>query len=281
MNPINRATALCLMLVALTHCSPTPTADGPRVIVVTIPPLRLLLEPVVGDRADLVALVPPGASPHTYDLRPSDARATANALGLVYAGKAIDGWAAQLETPNRFALISPASDDDPAHNPHFWLDTRAVREVLPALIAALAEWDPDSAERFHQNAKRFSLELDALDREIDALLAPLHGRTVIEFHPSLTPLLARYGIETVGVIEDAPGHEPSARDVELLIHIAADRDVAAIVREPQLPDAPVRALAEATGAPVVELAPIGGVPGRDTYADLLLFNARRLAEAMR
>lgn len=274
----------------LARCGARPGAEPEApVFVATIAPVAALLQPVVDEA--LHPIVPAGASPHTYDLRPADARRAADAKAVFFVDPAVDGWAARLPAPERvelFALVPEAFrltyadvsvDGGAALNPHFWMDPLAVRALAPVLADRLAELQPDRASEYRSNAKAFANDLQNLHEDIKETLAPAKGKAVIQFHPSMDYFLHRYGIRVAGVVEPSPGQEPTPKDLKELIDRARAERVRVIVTEPQLPDAPTRALAEATGATIVELDPLGGVPGRATYRELLLFNARALVEA--
>ena len=51
--------------------------------------------------------------------------------------------------------------------------------------------------------------------------------------------------------------------------------------QPQLPRRAVDVVAEAAGIKSGLVDPMGGVPGRTTYEELMRWNARALAEALR
>jgi len=66
-----------------------PAAAAPQVVV-TIPPLHSIVSAVAGSTATPYLLVSGAASPHTYSLKPSDARALQEAKLVVWAGPQIE-----------------------------------------------------------------------------------------------------------------------------------------------------------------------------------------------
>lgn len=261
------------------------------VFAVTIAPLGAFLRPIVAGRAKITVLVPPGASEHTYEVKPADARAAANALAVVYFDESLDAWAARLDAHAhlRVADLLPADSlrhyakpdahDHGSIDPHVWLDPIAMRSAVVPAVAALSKLDPVGAEIYRRNGEAFVTELSALDGELKTKLANLRGRAVIQFHPSLFYFLERYGIRTAGVIEMIAGQESSPKQIKALADLVRAEKVEVIVTEPQLSDAPVRALAEAAGVRIARMDPLGGSPGRESYAELLRYNARALLEA--
>jgi ABC-type Zn uptake system ZnuABC Zn-binding protein ZnuA len=277
----------------LAGCHSRGGADGSVRYVATIPPLGAILREVVGNRGQVEVLLPPGASPHTFEPSPSDARRASGAT-VVYVAQHVDDWAARIPAKNHLATLDllpesfrrgftamPGDDHIGGTDPHFWTDPLAVQALLPALVKRLAELDPGGRAAYEANASRFHRKLQALHDELRETLKPVRGQRVALFHPSFNYLFARYGIVCAAVVEVLPGKEPTARNVERMIGTLRRTGARAVFTEPQLPRKPAEILAEGAGIPVGELDPLGGEPGRMTYADLLRFNARALRECVK
>lgn len=262
--------------------APAPAPD----VVVTIAPLAALMEPMLPEGATLKQITPPGASPHTYEPLPADARAAEGTKLLVYVADSLDGWAAGLNAQKQFKALDGVPDtmripyaDEHGHegadtiDPHFWLDPMTVMEVLPALAGALNE---SGVACVPEHVVQFAQDIFAMHNQIEVDLAPLRGKSVVVFHDSLRYLFNRYGIEVAGVIERSPGKEPSPKDIQDLTLAIKDKGAIAVVTEPQYPEAPAKALSESTGVPLIVIDPIGGVPGNTTYAELMQAIAKSL-----
>lgn len=281
-------------IVAAFGCAPSQGPTGPH-FVATIEPLAMILSELAGERAEVVRLVPRGASPHAFALRPSTARVAEASLGLFYVDESLDGWAATLPARRKFAVFSMlpgsarAHEDaksiearHPAgHNPHFWTDPMMVQALVPHLVEVLSDSDPEGSEIYRRNGRRFADELNQLHLEIDTLLEPIEGMSVVVFHPSWTYFLDRYGIEIAAEIESSPGKEPTARHLKAVIDAAQAHAASVILTEPQLPARPAEVIAEAAGLALLELDPLGGAEGPATYAEWLRDSAHRLLEALR
>jgi ABC-type Zn uptake system ZnuABC Zn-binding protein ZnuA len=70
-----------------------------------------------------------------------------------------------------------------------------------------------------------------------------------------------------------PGREPSPRELGALIQRARGEGLPSLFTEPQFPEAAARVVAEDAGLRVQLVDPIGGVPGRSTYIEMMRFNA--------
>jgi zinc transport system substrate-binding protein len=164
---------------------------------------------------------------------------------------------------------------------HFWPDPLAVKAIAPLVARELSRLDPDGADVYARNATRFAAALDALHVEVTETLAPVRGRAVFLYHPSLLYLLERYGLRYAGSIEMFPGKEPTPRYLATLMERFRAADGRAIFAEPQLSRRAAEVVARELKVKVGLLDPMGGTEQTRTYADLIRFNARALAEALR
>src|SRR5690554_6627953 len=76
----------------------TSHANEKPKVVVSLAPLEFLVHAVAGDQVDTATLVPPGASPHTYQLRPSERRQLAAADLIFWVGPGMENFLERLLT---------------------------------------------------------------------------------------------------------------------------------------------------------------------------------------
>lgn len=304
--PLVAAVSFTLMLTgALSGCGQA-ASTGPAFLV-TIPPLRMIVQEIVGPEDEVVSLLPAGASPHTFELRPSMARAAANARAIFFVDESIDGWAVRL-SPDRlqsvFSMVpesmrltyeadhvhadthisEPAEsggEGAPPANAHFWLDPLTVQAVIPALVDALTEANPEGAERYKANGERFSEGLSKLQQEIETKRPEGTDYGLIAFHPSWDYFFHRFGISIAGYVEPFPGREPTPQAMKMMADALSKHAHRVVVSEVQLPDKPAEVLAGMLGATVTVLDPLGGNGDLVSYEALLRDNAARLWEAFR
>lgn len=292
---------LAAAVLAGTMAGPAPASEPPSVVV-TILPVHALVAQVMGAAGEPRLLMPPGASPHTFALRPSVAQALADADLVVWVGPELERFFADsLDTlaPDavRLSLLRDGAvatlarregavwepDDDAEHDdgaaidPHIWLDPANARAIVRVVAEALARLDPERAPSYRANARTAERDLDALEREIGALLAPVADRPFVVFHDAYAYLERRYGLSAVGAIVLDAERPPSARHlIELRERIAA-AGTACVFAEPQFSAGLVATVVEGTGASIGILDPIGaGPPGPASYDRMM----RALADAL-
>lgn len=274
----------------------------------TIHPFREIITAVVGERGEVYEILPPGASPHTYELRPSDLRKVETATALFFGSENLDAWALKFENSNRIELTQFVPENlliyfkdshknykrHDSHNvvtleghrhdngvdPHFWTDPLTIKALLPPLTTKLCELDPDGCESYRKNAAQFSGHLDRLHAKIKQMLEPVQGSAVMISHPFFQYFFKRYGINLTAIIEKNPGKEPTPKEIKQFITGVQKEKVKAIFGHNQLPERAAQLVAEAAGIKVYKLDPIGGIPGRQNYEEILLYNVTILREAL-
>lgn len=257
-------------------------------VVATLHPYADLVRQIVGDRVDVVQLLPSGASPHTFDPTPSQARAIAGAALVVMNG-GVDAWATRLvasAAPGASVLVvtrvlpfEPIQGSDAVGaNPHVWLDPRLMVRLAPLLVQALSAADPADAATFRSNGAVLESSLQRLDADLERVLAPLRGAPFVPFHDAWPYFARRYGLDLIASIEPSPGREPSPRTIADAVATIRRMHAKAVFDERQLNPRPAQVVAEAAGVPLVTLDPLGDA--NESYQDLMRANATAIQRAL-
>lgn len=282
------------------------SADVPRVAV-DIPPVHSLVARVMQGVGTPDLIVSPGASPHGYAMRPSQAAALAKADVVVWVGEDLTPWlqtpiqnlAEQAKVVELMAIEGTVvlpfregalfEDDDHDHghdhaedhggvDPHAWLDPVNAGLWMAEIAMKIAAQDPENASLYAKNAAAGQAELAALSTRIDSLVMPLRDARFMVFHDAYHYFEARFAVEAAGalLLGDATAPGP-ARLAELRASIA-DQRIACVFAEPQFNAGLIDAVVEGTQVKVSVLDPLGIDldPGPELYPRLLL----QLATAM-
>lgn len=273
-------------------------AAGPIRVVTSIAPLAMIVSQLGGDRVLAHSILPPGADPHVFEPRPSDAKDVRDADLVVLLGSAIDDWLGggiPLSPDTNVVRLAPDEDgaahhghnhdvdDDRQHDPHVWLDPSWVRDrALPALHRAFVAADPEGAPRYGVAARAMAEDLTNLEDDIREMLVKAPVRVFFAWHPAWGHFAHRFGLRSAGVVGEGEGREPSLRAMVDAISAARASGVRAVLVEPQVDPRPARVLASELGVPVVTVDPLGDAWSFDraTYPELMLFNARAFARAL-
>jgi zinc transport system substrate-binding protein len=288
--------AVLAALVGCAACEPQKSG-GKLTVVTTIFPLADFVKNVAGDKVDVVTLLRPGDSPHTYEPSSRDMKAIARATLLVVNGAGLDFWVEKLKSAasdnlveldtsailEKEGLLLSGDEHDGGVNPHYWLDPVLAEKQVEAIASALEAVDPDNKDFYSENAAGYLGELKSLDEEIENATQSFSSREFVTFHPAWTYFARRYGLVEAAVIEEAPGKEPSPEYIMHVVDVAKELKVKAIFAEPQFSTKAADAIAGDSGAIVLLLDPIGGIglEGRDSYIALMRYNVGQMGEAMK
>jgi zinc transport system substrate-binding protein len=269
-------------------------AQGKLKVVASIAPLADFARQVGKDRVDVLLLLPPGASPHTYEPVPRTVQEISKAKIFVEIGAGLEFWADRLIAAAAKGITTVTCSDgiqlirgeDHDHalsnvNPHIWLDPVICMKIVDRIAAAFAAADPANAAFYRNNAVAYVSRLGALDREIAQTVKTFRTREYVTFHPAWDYFARRYGLRVAGVIEEAPGKEPTPRYVQHILDEVRKMKTKVIFAEPQFSPRIAEAIAREAGARVLMLDPIGGGKGRETYIALMKYNLAMMEKAMK
>ena len=264
-------------------------------VAVSIAPLADLARQVGGEHVAVTTLVPPAASPHTYEPTPAQVREVAEANVLALIGLGFEFWAEDMieSAANPDLIVVHTSEgievihDEHEHegydlgNPHVWLDPRNAMVQVRHLRDALIEADPAHQAGYEANAEAYLAQLEALDEEIAAQVATWSHREFIAFHPAWVYFAQRYGLMQAAVVERSPGKEPSPAELAEIIEIARRIGARAIFAEPQFSPKAVETIAAESGAQVLFLNPLGGADGPTSYLEMMRYNVAQMEKALK
>jgi ABC-type Zn uptake system ZnuABC Zn-binding protein ZnuA len=262
------------------------TAASRPKIGTTIFPLYDIARQVAGPLADVVLILPPGASPHTFEPTPGAVRSLTGAGTLLAIGHGLDDWAARLArgagVPRLVRVDAGIAlrRERGAVDPHYWLSIGNGQAIARTVGAELERIAPDRARDFRAALAAYLARLDAADRDIRRLLDGLPTRRIATFHDAFGYFADAYGLEIAAVFEPYPGREPGPRFVVEFQRKVRATGVRVVFSEPQLSVDAIRPIARDLGATISVLDPLGGSPGREGYLETMLFNARQVAEAL-
>lgn len=165
-------------------------------------------------------------------------------------------------------------------DPHWWLSPVLAARSLAPLAEALAAVDPAGAEGYRRRARETADVYLALDRELAEKLAPVRGKRFVSAHRAWIYFADRYGLVEAASIEPVPGREPSPHELKALVEEGRRGGLGRLFTEPQFPPAAARVVAREAHLELALVDPIGGVPGRETYPQLMRFNADAFRHAL-
>lgn len=250
-------------------------------VVVTILPQVEFVENIGGDKVDITVIIPPGASPHTYEPTPSQMRALSKAKLYAKVGSGVEFelvWMDKLIAVNRDILVVDCSKGvelqeiaDPhehehqsehqeheydAMDPHIWMSPRNACIMVQNIASGLIQVDPDNRVYYEQNRDAYLQKLTQLDQDIREGLSAMKNRAFMVYHPAFGYFASEYDLTMLPIEEE--GKEPTPSGLQYLIEQAKERDIKVIFAEPQFNPQSAEVIADAINGRVAFIDPLAG-----------------------
>lgn len=265
-------------------------------VLTTIKPLGFIAAAITDGVSEPKVLLPTGASPHDFALRPSDIRSINGADLVVWVGPELEGFMAkplakhphvltltQVEGMPLFNYATQASHDSHHHDadehdhaahdhvdhdgheghhhegvdPHIWLGPTQALVIASALSETLSAQDPANAERYRANLLTFKGRVDAKDKLIAGQMKAVSQKGYFVFHEAYGYWERHYGMSSKGHFTVSPERRPGAKTLVDIRKALQEKQASCIYAEPQFSPAVIESVARNTGAKVLLLDEVG------------------------
>lgn len=284
-------------------------------VLTTIKPLGFIAAAITDGVSEPKVLLPTGASPHDFSLRPSDIRNINSADLVVWVGPELEGFMAkplanhphaltltQVEGMPLFNYATQDSHDSHDHDdhdhaahehghhdegheghhhegvdPHIWLGPTQAKMIAKAIASELGKLDPANQARYDANLAAFDAKVDAKDKVIANQMKAVNQKGYFVFHEAYGYWERHYGMSSKGHFTVSPERRPGAKTLVDIRKALEEKQASCIYAEPQFSPAVIESVARNTGAKVLLLDEVGElVPlGPDGYPQFM----QQLADA--
>ncbi len=280
--------------------APAAVVDSRPSVAVTVFPLYDIVRNVAGDDVRVELILPSGANPHTYELTPSALRRLSGIEAIYAIGHGLDEWALAVRDQVHAGYVvvdkgitlressehgdeeeddHEGEDDHGPIDPHYWLDARNAVTIARTVRDDLSVRFPSHAIALNERFERYAAELMVLDAELRETLSAVSDPHIVTLHDAWYYFADAYGLEVVGTYEPTAAREPTPAYLAGLIQAIRDADVRILFAEPGAGVASIASFVEDNGLEVRVLDPEGGgVPGRESYIELMRYNAATIAQ---
>ncbi len=253
-------------------------------VVTSVKPLQLIAAAVLGELAQPQVLIPPGASPHHYALKPSDRRKLAQADLLMWVGPDLELFLQKSLVSSKVATLTllpadahadesaaehAAHTDEPDQHegdhdehdhggvdPHLWLDPMQALQAAQQLTARLSQLYPQHQGQLEANLLKFSRRLIQVDQQLAADLLPLQGKGFFVFHDAYGRFMDRYQLKMLGAFTVDPGRPVGTRHLSNIRDQLQANAAVCVFGEPQFKAAVVKAVVDDLPVGYGELDPL-------------------------
>lgn len=224
----------------LLFISLTTTLSATPKIIVSVAPIKYLVESIAGPSFTVETFVPAGASPHSYEPTSRQILDLAKSviwfrIGENFETKALKAMATHMKVVNLRQGLDLLSSccchhHDP-YDPHIWLSPKLLKQQAHLITETLIDYMPEAKEDFQNRLALLIDKIDALDTSIMALLNTKPNSTVLVTHPAFGYFCRDYGITQLSIEVD--GKEPTPKQMTTLLLRAKEEKLKRVFLEPQ------------------------------------------------
>jgi zinc transport system substrate-binding protein len=309
---INRKTLIKAAIAVASLFASLPAFAAEPKVVVTLKPIHALVAQVMEGVGSPHLIVDGAASPHTFTLKPSGAKAINEADVFIRVSDTLEPFTNKVvealpKTVKVISLIAapgvtvlpqrhgdtfekhehheagPADHDDDdekagAKDGHIWLDPNNAKAIVAYVAKELSAVYPEHAAKLAANAAAATAKLEALTKDIEDQLSPYKGRPFIVFHDATQYFEAHFGLAAAGSVTITPDVQPSAKRLTAVRKKIADLAAVCVFAEPGFQPNLVAAVTEGSHARAGSLDPEGITltAGPGLYAELIRAMARNM-----
>ncbi|BEO47552.1 zinc ABC transporter substrate-binding protein [Serratia marcescens] len=281
-----------------------PLSSASAAVVTSIRPLGFIASAIADGVTPTEVLLPDGASPHDFALRPSDIQRLRSADLVLWVGPDMEAFLnkalvpisatrklAVSELPAVKPLLMKGEDDDDhdhageAHNHadddhghhhgeynmHVWLSPEIVKVTAIAIHDRLLELMPQNKDKLDANLRQFENLLTQTDKNVGNMLTPVQGKGYFVFHDAYGYFEKHYGLSPLGHFTVNPEIQPGAQRLHQIRTQLVEQKAVCVFAEPQFRPAVINAVAKGTKVRSGTLDPLGtGIAlGKDSYGKFL------------
>jgi ABC-type Zn uptake system ZnuABC Zn-binding protein ZnuA len=288
--------AFLLLPLVLPGCdrpgTPTSQESVRRHVLSTVYPLADVVRQVAGKSVEVEWFCEAGQDPR--DLKLTDEQVKrARAADLIVNSGFFDPWAGEMMDLRQQALrlirvdempaaIDPLVQDDDFPRGALWLDPAIVKEVADAVRQRLTILDARRDRELRASCDAFTTEVDALDADLRARLAPLKGRKFLSLRPTWGQFARRYGLGEVAPLNTEP-RNLTDEEVRTLKAAANREHTDLLAIDATLLPGVQRELQLRTGLRLLPLDPLGSSApdGNSTWIKLMRYNLQQLERGLK
>lgn len=220
-------------------------------VAVSILPQKRFVEKIGGEKVNVMTLVQPGQSPHSYEPKPSQMQQLSKVQ--IYFPIKIDFenvWLPKFSAQNRDMQIIPMTrgihfvmmekrkrqkgkvelETVIKPDPHTWLSPLNVTIMAKNIYETLSLVDAKNQEYYKKNYTLFLKEIRDTDMAIREILLDVpNGSKFMVYHPAWGYFARDYALEQFPVEKE--GKEPTPKELIALIKKAKEEDIKALLMQ--------------------------------------------------
>lgn len=279
-------------------------------VISSVKPIGFITQAITSGITDAEILLPDGASPHTYSLKPSDLKNIKSAELVIWVGEDMETFMPTLlknidkqkqielmEIPAIKTLLRTNHDDhsheeinhhqsDHDHHgeydEHIWLSPEIAKIIAQSIHDKLITLYPDKKIKIDENLNEFTIKLSETEQNIAKKLINVQNRGYFVFHDAYGYFESQFRLKNLGSFTINPAVQPGAQKVYAIQQKLKEHQAACVFIEPQFSPAVIEKLVNGTNVRIGELNPLGTdiMPSKDAYFQFLMKLTQQLLDCL-
>lgn len=262
-------------------CNPGEREEH-HTITVSIAPQKYFAEALLPGGYNVNVMVPPGASPATYEPTPRQLRQLSHSAAYVRIGEIEfeQVWMNKIKSNNPSLKIVRADEgvtfikEGNEKDPHIWTSPVLAKTMASNMFQAFQKTFPEDSAIIRKNHEQLQKTIDSTHQVIRKQLQPHQGKAFIIYHPALSYFARDYNLEQIAI--EHHGKEPSAHDMEHLMEHGKEMQASTVFIQKQFDQRSARTIAEELSAEVVTINPLS-----DDWSRAMTDIAEKIAESFK
>lgn len=252
-------------------------------IVVSIKPLTFIAAAIADGIADVKTLLPDGASPHNYALKPSDISTIDQADLIIWVGEDLETFltnilqhinhSKQLDLTQEQTIITQLYRDSQPHDEdkqdrhahghhgeydmHIWLSPELAKSIALLIHQRLVILLPQQQDKLEQNLTQFIEDITQTEKVMITEFAAIQNKGYFVFHDAYGYFERYFHLKNLGSFTINPAVQPSARKLYQIKQMINQNQVICLFSEPQFSSAMINKLVKNSSVRVGYLDPLG------------------------
>ena len=286
--------------------------DANANIISSVKPIAFITQAVSDGVTNTDILLPDGASPHTYSLKPSDLAKIKTAELIIWVGEDLETFMPTvlksidknkqielMDIPTIKSLLrtstnnhdqqethSHNNDSDHDHHgeydEHIWLSPKIAKEIAQAVHDKLITIYPDKKDIIDENLNEFTVKLAETEQNIAKKLINVQNSGYFVFHDAYGYFESQFGLKNLGSFTINPAVQPGVQTVYAIKRELKEHQAVCVFREPQFSPAVIEKIVNGTDVRIGELNPLGTdiTLSKNAYSQFLLRLTQQLLDCL-
>ncbi|MCZ7602202.1 MAG: zinc ABC transporter substrate-binding protein [Melioribacteraceae bacterium] len=225
-----------LIIFIFLSCKDKVDDDEKKVIVVTIPPYKDLVQRITLDNFNVICSIPEGATPHHFDPSPKLIQSLSVADYYLAVGKYMefeDVWLEKIKGINKNIKIFDLSQnvDYLKSDPHIWLSPARLRIISENIFNAIVDIDSSKQNEFYKNYVAVIDSLNIIENELRESFSKINSKVILSYHGSWEYFADDFGFTQISI--EKGSKSASAKEMKEIMNIVSNSNVSVIFVDPQ------------------------------------------------